>query len=103
MSFQPANLIDLTTKISQKKLDKDFETVFAFVLLHSKITSLIFHRKLRSPHSKCNEEFFTFDLSLIKTLKKFLENFNTAVELMFRNDSENLDYLMVRVEFVAFP
>ncbi|KAG4068334.1 hypothetical protein HA402_007854 [Bradysia odoriphaga] len=91
--YPPSNLIGLTKRINQKKLDKDFEIVLTFILLHSKIASLIFHRKLRSPHNKCNEEFFAFDLGLIKTLKEFLENLTAKAEAMWRNENENLDYL----------
>ncbi len=95
-AFQPSNLIDITKKISLKRLDTEFDTVFTFILLHSKIASLIFHRKLRAPHYKCYEEFFQFDASLIKILIDFLENTLMNSESMWRRNNENLDYLTVR-------
>lgn len=97
MYFQPSNLIAVTNKISLKKLDKDFDTIFKFILLHSKIASLIFHRKRRSPPHKCFDEFFVYDVSLIETLKEFLENTLTQAESMWRRDNENLNYLTVSV------
>lgn len=96
-NFQPSNIVELTKEISKKKLDTDYASVLNFLLLHSKIASLIFHSKRRTPHYKCYEEFFTFDLSLVKTIKEFLESTMAKVESMWRKDNENLDYLMVCV------
>lgn len=93
--FQPTDLIDITKKISKKNIDKCFDTILNFIILHSKIASLVFHRKHRTPHYKCYEEFFEFDAKLINYLKKFLETLMDRVDSIWRRQSDNLDYLTV--------
>lgn len=96
--IQPSNLIDLTEKISSKKLNEEFDTILNFILLHSKIASLIFHYAQRSPRNNCYEEFFAYDVNLIKVLKEFLENTMTKAETMWRRENDNLNYLTVMVQ-----
>lgn len=103
LSFsQPSNLIAVTKVIASKNLDTDFDTILDFIILHSKIASLIFHRKRRSPLYKCYEEYFAYDVQLMRTLKDFLEGTLARAESMWRRDNENLNYLTVRLEFWLF-
>ncbi|KAJ6639261.1 hypothetical protein Bhyg_12004, partial [Pseudolycoriella hygida] len=97
--YPPSDLIRITTKMSAKRLDKDSGNFLQFLIFHSKIASLIFHRKPRFPHYKCYEEFFAYDATLIKTLARFLEKTLSQAESMWRRDNENFDYLTM-IEYV---
>jgi len=93
--YPPYDLIQITKKVSAKKLDTHFENVLNFILLLSKIATLIFHRKQRSPEYKCYEEFFVYDFELVQTLKEFLEQTLSRADSMWRKDTENLNYFMM--------
>lgn len=76
--------------------ETDFGKFQLFLLLISKLTNLLFHRKSRTVEFHCYEEFFLYDVSLITVWKHFLESTLCKAEEMFRKDKE-IRYMMVYI------
>lgn len=55
--------------MSSVKFEANFEKCYLIIL--SKLTNLLFHRKSRSIEYKCYKEFFEFDVKLLKYIKTF--------------------------------